>query len=46
MGIDWNGELISLVDATATSYESRVHRQIAFGGLILIVAVIVWRLMR
>lgn len=46
MAIDWNGIAISLVDKTATNYETRVHRQILFAGLIGLILIIVWKLMR
>lgn len=46
MSIDWNGLLVSVVDQGATSYETRLHRQILFAGAVGLVLLIVWRLFK
>lgn len=46
MALDWNGVLISLVDQGADSYETRIHRQIFFAGMVGLALIIVWKVLK
>lgn len=46
MAIDWNGLLVSVVDQGATSYEARLHRQILFAGVIGLILIIAWKVLK
>ena len=46
MAIDWDGALIRIVDASSTSYESRLHRQIFFAGLVALALIIFYKVVR
>lgn len=46
MALDWDGVLISLVDAGADSYEKRVHRQIVFAGIVGLALILIWKVLR
>jgi hypothetical protein len=46
MALDWNGLLVSLVDTGSESVESRVHRQIAFAGIIGLALIIIWKVLK
>jgi hypothetical protein len=46
MALDWDGFLIKVVDAGADSYETRLHRQIFFGGIVLLGLIIAWKVIK
>ena len=46
MALDWNGLLVSIVDTGADRVESRVHRQIAFAGILGLALIIIWKVLK
>ena len=46
MGLDLKSLIPQVVDLGATSYETRLHRQILFAGLVGLALIIVWKVLR
>ena len=46
MALDWDGYLTRLVDMGSDSYETRVHRQILFAGLLGLALIILWKVLK
>lgn len=46
MALDWNGLLVSIVDTGAETVESRLHRQIAFAGIVGLALILIWKVLK
>ena len=46
MALDWNGVLVSIVDTGADRVEGRLHRQIAFAGIVGLALIIFWKVIK
>jgi hypothetical protein len=46
MALDWNGYVTQIVDMGSTTYETRVHRQIMFAGIVGLALILIWKVIK